>query len=149
MDINILEYRDEIEADSQLSVRVNHEASKEQLPPNQTAIYQATPSIKQAQDCELFQTIKLGKKLGEGAYGEVFQALWPAKHKFIVVKKIALPEHLANMQSKQSLDILSEIQMLTKLQHDNIVKYYDSCVTSKVSEGNHSKEIHIYMEYMN
>jgi hypothetical protein len=28
--------------------------------------------IKLSKDCEMFKFVKLGKKLGEGAYGEVF-----------------------------------------------------------------------------
>lgn len=28
--------------------------------------------IKQSEDCEMFNRIKLGKKLGEGAYGSVY-----------------------------------------------------------------------------
>lgn len=145
---NAFEIRQDYNIDDQLSVRVNHEQSKEQLP----GLMEHTQrtKIKEAKDCEMYQTVKIGKKLGEGAYGQVFQGLWPAKHKFIVVKKISLPEHLADdLESKQSQSILSEIQMLTKLQHDNIVKYYDSCLCTNVVEGQTTKEIQIYMEYMN
>lgn len=56
-------------------------------------------------------------------------------HKFIVVKKIKVPENI-------SQDSLNEIDMLTKLEHENIVKYYDSCIEN-------DNEILIYMEYMN
>jgi len=49
------------------------------------------------------------------------------------------------MKNKESLDTLSEIGMLSKLTHPNIVKYYDSCVFCKED----TNEIHIYMEYMN
>jgi serine/threonine protein kinase len=56
-----------------------------------------------------------------------------------VVKKIPIPEHRKNR------DALNEIDVLTKLEHPNIVKYYDSCL--HVSP--HLTEIHIYMEYMN
>ena len=42
----------------------------------------------------MFKFVKLGKMLGEGAYGQVFQAL--SAKKFIVVKKIPLPEHIAS-----------------------------------------------------
>ena len=60
----------------------------------------------------------------------MFQALWPEKHKFIVVKKIKVAKHIAEMKNKESMDTLSEISMLSKLQNPNIVKYYDSCVFS-------------------
>jgi len=48
------------------------------------------------------------------------------------------------MKSKQALQTLSEVQMLTRLQHQHIVTYFDSCLVP----GDPS-EIHIYMEYMN
>ena len=48
----------------------------------------AASKLKTAAECEMFKIVKLGKKLGEGAYGCVFQALWQQHHKFIVVKKI-------------------------------------------------------------
>jgi serine/threonine protein kinase len=52
--------------------------------------------IREAVDCEMFKFVKLGKKLGEGAYGQVFQALSTKDHKFIVVKKIPVPEHITS-----------------------------------------------------
>ena len=76
----------------------------------------------------MFKYVKLGKKLGEGAYGQVFQGLSTKDHEFIVVKKIPVPEHIAQQKSKQSKEILNEIDTLSKLEHPNIVKYYDSCL---------------------
>ena len=87
----------------------------------------AKGQIKQSQDCEMFNRIKLGKKLGEGAYGSVYQALSLRDHKFIVVKKIRVPDNI-------SKDALNEIDMLSKLEHHNIVKYYDSCLVNMDSE---------------
>lgn len=48
----------------------------------------------------MFKYVKLGKKLGEGAYGQVFQGLSTKDHEFIVVKKIPVPEHIAQQKSK-------------------------------------------------
>ena len=76
----------------------------------------------------MFQNVKLGKKLGEGAYGQVFQALNKKSHRLIVVKKIPVAEHIAYQKSKKSKDALNEIDMLTILEHPNIVKYHDSCL---------------------
>lgn len=50
--------------------------------------------IKTSEQCEMFKFVKLGKLLGEGAYGQVYQALQTRDHKFIVVKKIPIPEHI-------------------------------------------------------
>ena len=135
------------------SHRVPHDDSEQVSPrvgirarPDSDAA-QAPCKLKIASDCEMFNIIKLGKQLGEGAYGCVFQALWPKHHKFIVVKKIRVAEHIAKMRSKQSQEALNEIQMLTNLHHPNIVKYFDSCLNKGEDDGSH--EIHIYMEYMN
>lgn len=102
-------------------------------------------NIKNSSECEMFQNVKLGKKLGEGAYGQVFQALNKKNHRLIVVKKIPVAEHIACQKSKKSKDALNEIHMLTNLNHPNIVKYHDSCLHLE----NDTPQIHIYMEYMN
>ena len=60
-------------------------------PPTQKKLIE----IKKAEDCEMYRIVKLGKKLGEGAYGQVFQALLQRDHKFIVVKKIKVASHIA------------------------------------------------------
>ena len=44
---------------------------------------------------DMFKYVKLGKKLGEGAYGEVYQGLSTKDHEFIVIKKIPVPKQLS------------------------------------------------------
>jgi serine/threonine protein kinase len=56
--------------------------------------------IRESAECDMFKFVKLGKKLGEGAYGQVYQALSTKDHKFIVVKKIPVPEHITSQKSK-------------------------------------------------
>lgn len=60
-----------------------------------------------------------------------------------------MPEHITSQKSKQSKIALNEINMLSKLEHPNIVKYYDWCITRQTVEDKPSAEMLIYMEYMN
>lgn len=65
---------------------------------------------------------KLGKKLGAGAFGEVFQALSPAGQLY-AVKKLNMrnkPEEIKNL--------MQEIQLMSSLSHKNIVAYIGSYV---------------------
>ena len=39
--------------------------------------------------------------------------------------------------------------MLSKLEHPNIVKYYDWCITRQEIDNKPTAEMLIYMEYMN
>lgn len=42
---------------------------------DKSVIVHNTGKIKLAKDCQMYHKAKLGKKLGEGAYGSVYQAL--------------------------------------------------------------------------
>ena len=50
----------------------NRDHSKEPTSASTKEGGQVQTSIKDSEDCEMFKIVKLGKKLGEGAYGEVF-----------------------------------------------------------------------------
>ena len=74
-------------------------------------------------------------KLGKGAFGKVYKAKEIISDKIVAVKQISINNSEANYES-----ILKEIQVLSKIIHPNIVKYY------KYYEEN--DRIYIIMEYL-
>ena len=74
-------------------------------------------------------------KLGKGAFGKVYKAKEIISDKIVAVKQISINNSEANYES-----ILREIQVLSKISHPNIVKYY------KYYEEN--DRIYIIMEYL-
>ena len=86
---------------------------------------------------------KLGNIIGEGSYGRVYEALDEDRGQLIAVKIIdknnlnTINNSNNNSQSLSSIE--GEIEILSKLNHENIVKYYDSSQSK-----NHLK---IFFEY--
>ena len=86
---------------------------------------------------------KLGNIIGEGSYGRVYEALDEDRGQLIAVKIIdknnlnTINNSNNNSQSLSSIE--GEIEILSKLNHKNIVKYYDSSQSK-----NHLK---IFFEY--
>jgi serine/threonine protein kinase len=83
------------------------------------------------------QTYQLGEKIGKGGSGEVHQALNLETGEVVAVKTMK-----QNTDVKQSeVDALqTEVELLKKLVHPNIVKYIDSI---RIND-----ELHIVLEYM-
>ncbi|KAF5360481.1 hypothetical protein D9756_004630 [Leucocoprinus leucothites] len=62
---------------------------------------------------------QLGDSLGKGAFGQVFRALNWATGETVAVKEI----QLSNIPKAELGEIMSEIDLLKNLNHENIVKY--------------------------
>ncbi len=84
---------------------------------------------------------KIGNLIGQGSYGKVYEALDEERGQLIAVKVIdkkRLNSFSSNSNSSLS-SIESEIEILSKLNHKNIIKYYGS-----LQSKNHLK---IFLEY--
>ncbi len=80
---------------------------------------------------------KLGNLIGQGSYGKVYEALDEERGQLIAVK--ILDKTRLNNINNSITKIESEIEILSKLHHKNIVKYYGSSQSK-----NH---LQIYFEY--
>lgn len=78
----------------------------------------------------------LGKELGRGAHGHVYQALDKKFAQFVAVKQISL----TGVSKENLTSVMGEIELLKDLNHKHIVKYFDSIKTR-----NH---LYIVLEYM-
>ena len=72
------------------------------------------------------EEIKLGDKIGDGSYGEVFKAVWCGKQ--VAAKRIRPiffeGDHDGSIRAAFLEKFKSEWEILRSLQHDNIVQYY-------------------------
>ena len=72
------------------------------------------------------EEIKLGDKIGDGSYGEVFKAVWCGKQ--VAAKRIRAVlfegDHDDSIKATFLEKFKSEWEILRSLQHDNIVRYY-------------------------
>ncbi len=67
-------------------------------------------------------TITLGKKLGEGGFGEVYLGKWNAQD--VAVKKL----HSKSLSEKSKEEFKSETKIWSKLRHPNIAQLFGICV---------------------
>lgn len=74
-------------------------------------------------------------KLGEGSFGIVFKVQRKLDANKYVLKKI----NISKMNTRCKEDALNEVRFLSKLEHPNIVKYYDSFIEEE--------HLYIVMEY--
>lgn len=78
------------------------------------------------------------QEIGKGSYGIVFKARRKLDNQVYVIKQI---RGIRTMSKKEQQEALQEVQILSSLDHPNIVKYYDSFIcTSGFS-------LNIVMEY--
>ncbi|MEW5310639.1 MAG: hypothetical protein WDW38_002418 [Sanguina aurantia] len=70
--------------------------------------------------------ITLQKRLGQGAFGTVYSALW--KHQRVAVKLVPLMLDASSYCSKSLDSLKQEIQVLSRLRHPNIVAFYGACL---------------------
>ena len=79
---------------------------------------------------------ELGEEIGRGAFGQVFKATCVKDGSVVAIKQISL----SGMSPDRLVDIMQEIDLLKKLNHENIVKYIESFKTRS--------HLHIVLEYM-
>ncbi|GLE02052.1 hypothetical protein PINS_up010890 [Pythium insidiosum] len=79
---------------------------------------------------------QLGSEIGRGGFGVVFAALDLRSARSVAIKQIALQD----MDRDELASIESEISLLRKLHHENIVKYFDTIKTRT--------HLYIVLEYM-
>jgi len=83
-------------------------------------------------------TLKLNKRIGWGSFGEVYQAIWE-ESTTVAVKILKIPPEC--YERKDYIDLyMSEIKMISKLYHPNIVQFLGAAIT----ENN----IYLVTEYM-
>lgn len=78
-----------------------------------------------AVELSLLRPYRLGKELGRGGFGVVFEALHSQTGESVAIKRISL----ANVGPAELADIQGEIELLKQLSHQNIVRYVDSIRT--------------------
>ena len=83
----------------------------------------------------MIKDYEIKEKLGEGAYGSVYKVSKKNSKEFFVIKKIPL----FGLDSKEKEDVNNEAKILSQIQSNYIVKYYESFVNEDA--------LNIVMEY--
>ena len=79
------------------------------------------------------------ENIGNGSYGSVYKVYHKYEKNLYAIKKI----HITNELIKDNFDIFREIQLFSKLNHKNIVRYYSSWLNDY---GNNDSTLYIQME---
>ena len=95
---------------------------------------------------DIREKYKIGRKLGEGSFGEVYLSTDKKTKKKVAVK--VLPKTKSHNENRNS-EILNEIEILKTLEHQNIVKIYEFyegksnfyIITEFCNEGNLKRKI--------
>eukprot|EP01119_Soliformovum_irregulare_P021472 TRINITY_DN7153_c0_g1_i2.p1 TRINITY_DN7153_c0_g1~~TRINITY_DN7153_c0_g1_i2.p1 ORF type:complete len:1103 (-),score=306.90 TRINITY_DN7153_c0_g1_i2:47-3286(-) len=86
--------------------------------------------------------IQIGIRLATGASGEVSKGVWNGK--IVAVKRVyssSIAVDDIQMSSEFMQDFLNEIQLMSGLQHDNVLKFFGASITK-------GDEIFLVIEYM-
>ncbi|KXT00507.1 hypothetical protein AC578_4058 [Pseudocercospora eumusae] len=87
--------------------------------------------------------------LGRGGFGEVYQVRHKLDNNIYAVKKIPIRPSLINEISRggqAALDkLLAEVRSLSRLQHPNVVRYYNSWIEWSVGTGQNSSSSNVFM----
>ena len=81
---------------------------------------------------------KVIQSLGEGSFGKAFLCQKESDNSFCVIKQIIIQD----MNQKEKDDVLNEANILSKLDHQNIIKFYDLFESKKPKHS-----INIVTEY--
>lgn len=72
-----------------------------------------------------FKELEFVKKVGEGAYGEVYKAVW-------LGQEVAVKQYGKNIpdkrMKKKTADFIKEVDVISNLRHPNIVLYMGICI---------------------
>jgi len=75
-------------------------------------------------DIEFDEEIELGEMLGSGAFGSVYRGTWNGRPVAIKMMHGMLFEE----NSRDLLNFQQEVSVLSRLDHDHIIKFYGACV---------------------
>ena len=78
--------------------------------------------------------LKVGKKLGEGTFGVVYQATWAQIGAPPV--EVAVKQLKTLVQLDAMMDFMKELSIMSKLAHPNITKLLGACTKSQAQGGN-------------
>lgn len=87
-----------------------------------------------------FDQLVKGKPVGAGSFGEVYMMLNRKNGKILAMKEIVIPENSPGNADLLSKSFENEVNLLSKLNHKNIIDYY-KCNRSK-------NLLEIFMEYL-
>ena len=69
-----------------------------------------------------YDVFTLGEKLGEGSFGSVYKGYHKESQFLLAIKEIGV------VKEKLSEDIKTEIEVLKKCKHKNVVAYFGTCL---------------------
>lgn len=98
----------------------------------------AAPAGGNAEGGDVTLTWQLGRRIGAGAFAEVFQAVNTETGELMAIKKVQLPSMDSDSDSVRALE--GEIAVMRELRHPNIVRYLG---TERI-EG----FLHIFLEFV-
>lgn len=84
--------------------------------------------------------IKIGKLLGEGSFGKVYEGFDELNGKVIAVKEFHLPDISSNLVNERLESFKAESDMLSLFNHPNVVKFYGTNKTQNTFS--------IYLEFI-
>lgn len=77
-------------------------------------------------DINFARDVVLGRKLGSGAFGSVFQGTWRSEQ--VAVKMVPIVSTDDGHGDRELESLKSEIEVLSRLQHPNIICFYGACL---------------------
>ena len=85
-------------------------------------LLKTSPSLEKEIFGGSLKDFKILNELGRGSFGTVYKAESLLNNKECVLKKI----EINNLKHKHRKDAIKEVQILKKVRHENIIKYYNS-----------------------
>ena len=71
------------------------------------------------------------KQIGRGNFGKIYKIKRKSDNKVLIWKEL----DYSQMNSKEKEQIVTEVNILSELNHQNIVKYYDRIIDKKKFEN--------------